>query len=487
MGTQAIVESQFNSTANFALSMFNSAKAAIDHLTQSNVTLGILVNNLQFTKPSDPAVDIPALPDTDALHSNIGLPPTSPAEPTFDTLPSAPQIVVPATPTLLGISIPDFISTTPDRGFASVVPAFTLEALTVPELTALNNTYASALNDAIRAKLLSNITDGGTGLSATVESAIFNREAERDAQALQDAIDKTTSHWAKLGFTLPDGSLTGPLSELNTAYLNKRLDTSRDISIEQAKLEQENLKYSLQYATSLEIKMIDVADAYANRALEAAKATVTTLIQLYNSNLETFKARVGAYRDEAEAYRAVLQSKAVEVDIYRAKIEGQKLIGEINKQEVELYNAQWEGQMNRVRIFEAQIRANSAQIEQAKLLIERYASQVQAFSTRANVYISQYNADITAYKSSVDHWVASSEQEIRSAEASLKADIANMEKYFQDQKAFLDVSKWNFEFAYGKLKDTAELSARVAGGALSASSAQATLGYNEAASVQAQQ
>lgn len=485
MGTQAIVESQFNSTANFALTMFNNAKTAIANLTQSMVTIGTLIQAVQFTKPSDPTITVPALPDSSALHASIGDPPVSPAEPTFDTLPSAPQIIDPIVPTLLEISIPDFVSTTPDRGFTSTVPIFDLPALTVPEIVNLANDYTSALNDAIRAKLLSNIANGGTGLSPTIETAIFNREAERDALALQDAIDKTTSQWAKLGFTLPDGSLTAPLSELNTAYLNKRLDTSRDISIKQAELEQENLKYSLQYATSLEIKMIDVAESYANRALDASKATVTTLIQLYNSNLEAFKAKVTAYRDEAEAYRAVLQAKAVEVEVYRAKIEGQKLIGEINRQDVDLYNAQWEGQMNRVRVFEAQIRANSAQIEQAKLLIERYASQVQAFATRSNVYISQYNADITAYKASIDQWVASSEQEIRSAEASLKADIANMEKYFQDQKANLDIEKWNFEFAYGKLKDTAELSARVAAGALAASSAQATLGYNEAASVQA--
>jgi hypothetical protein len=377
------------------------------------------------------------------------------------------------------VTIPDFTSTINDREFTATVPVFDLNTLSVPDIVALDNSWGSSLNDAVRAKLLSNIWNGGTGLDPVVEAAIFARGSERDSQALQDVIDKTTAQWAKMGFSLPDGLLSSELATLNKEYMNKRLDVSRDISIKQAELEQENLKYSIQYAMELELKMFDLADSYAKRAFDASKATIETLVQVYNSNLDTFKTKVQAYQAEAAAYESFVRSKLLEVEKWRAQTEGQKLIAEVNDQSLKLYNAQWEGEIVKLKLYESQHQANIALIQYNKGIIDRYAAQIQAYAAKTTALVAQYNSDAGVYEADIKKWVARSDRDIRGAEASLKADIANVEKYLKDQEVWIKTQQWNFELAYSKLKDTAELAAKVASGSLAGASAQASLGYSE--------
>jgi hypothetical protein len=471
-----IVENRFNFAQTYATTMYNNALSAINNLTSWRTTIITTPQNITFTKPPEPT-EVPVSP-TNAKPS-YGSVPAEPGEPNAVVIPASPTINTPTSPTMLPIVIPDFISTTTIPDFTSVVPRFTLEKLSTPEITALRNDYASALNTSIRAKLLSNIDDGGTGLDATVEAAIFARGTERDSNALQDIIDKTTSQWAKMGFTLPDGLLSAELAALNEAYLNKRLDTSRDISIEQAKLEQENLKYTLQYAITLEMKMFDLADKYADRAFDASKATATIIVEIYKSNLAAYSAQVDAYKAEAEAHKAFIQAKLAEIEVYKGKIEGQKLIVDINDANIKLYNAQWEGEINKTKLYESQLRAAAVQIEYNKSIIERFAEQVKAYVAKSNALTEQYNADVNVYKADIEKWIAKSDRDIKGADGSLKADVANVEKYLKDQQVALDVAKWGWEHGYAKLRDTAALAAQVAAGALAGASAQAAMSVSE--------
>ncbi len=481
MGTQTIVEDKFKITNDFAKEMYGNASKAIDYLIDPlNPKITPLPISATFTKPGDP--DIPPLSPNSA-PPDFGTLPDTPDSPSVITPPDVPVINTPTIPVIKDINIPDFTSIINDRDFTSTVPTFNLQPLSVPPITALNNSWGSSLNDAVRNKLLSNIQDGGTGLSPAIESAIFARETERGSQTLQDAIDKTTSQWAKMGFTLPDGLLSAEIATLNKEYMNKRLDVSRDISIEQAKLEQENLKYSLQYATMLELKMFDLADSYAQRAFLASKATIETLVQVYNSNLDTFKVKVQAYQAEAAAYESFIKSKLMEVEKWKAEIEGQKLIADVNEQDLKLYNAQWEGEIVKVKLYESQHQANIALIQYNKGIIDRYAAQIQAYAAKSNALVGQYNSDVVVYEADIRKWIARSDRDIRAAESSLRADIANVEKYLKDEEMREKADEWNFNFAYAKLKDTAELAARVASGALAGASASAALSFSESSNI----
>lgn len=604
MSIETIVEGRMNTAQTYATTMFNEAKNAIDRLTSSEITLYSNPQNVTFTKPGDPAAEPVSPTDSKPVYDTA---PDSPSEPSAIALPSAPDITQPSYPTMVPIVLPEYLRSVSIPDFTSIMPLFTLEQLSVPEIMAPQtvatdiavsiitaseiaiaditvpvitvsditapeiassvNEYVSILNDALRAKLFSNIDTGGTGLSPTVEAAIFARETERGSQALQDIIDKTTSQWAKMGFSLPDGLLSSEIIALNEAYLNKRLDVSRDISIKQAELEQENLKYSLQDAISVESKMFDITDndvnreqdsadknanreldaiknnatrdfeaannnanrtletttgnasrslevknknadrsldvsksnahlefdaakaiatlafdvanSNANRVFEASKATVQAMVQVYNANIDAFKAQVQKYQAEAEAYKSFIQAMVTEVEVYKAELEGQKLISDINDQAIRLFTAKWNGEESKIKVYEAQLRAATVEIDYNKSIIDRYAVQIQAYTAKINALTSQYNADTVVYRADIDKWVARSDRDIRGADGSLRAEIANVEKYLKDQSTALDLRKWGFELSYKKLQDTAELSAKVAAGALAGASASASLGYSE--------
>mgnify|MGYP001412421613 FL=1 len=241
MGTQALLEGRFGDSITFAKAQYESAKASIDVLTRDRPTTVPQIGTTVFTKPSFPT-PTPGLAGITA--PDFGITPTLPAsvDPSIN-LPNAPTLDVPVSPINADFVLPEYVSEFSIPEFISKVPLFNTEKISVPEIIALDNNYSSSLNTALRVKLLANINTGGTGLSPTIEAAIFARETERGSQSLQDAIDKTTAQWAKMGFSLPDGMLSSEILALNKEYMNKRLDVSRDISLKQAELEQENIKY----------------------------------------------------------------------------------------------------------------------------------------------------------------------------------------------------------------------------------------------------
>jgi hypothetical protein len=204
------------------------------------------------------------------------------------------------------------------------------------------------------------------------------------------------------------------------------------------------------------------------------------MIQVYNSNLEAYNSKVKAYGVEADAYKSFIQAMLIEVEVYKAKLEGQKLVSDINDQAIKLFIALWEGEMSKIKLYESQLRASVVQIDYNKSIIERYSAQIQAYATKINALVAQYNADVNVYKADADIWVARSDRDLRGAEGTLKAEIAGVEKYLKDQQVTLDALKWGFELSYKKLQETAEMSAKIAAGALAGASASASLGYSEA-------
>jgi len=148
--------------------------------------------------------------------------PSLPAEPSVSTFdfPTKPSYTLPTVPTLSDISIPEFI----DGTIMTVSTSIPSMGFDVPSVSDISTTDAplDSLFQTIKARLESNILNGGTMLDSSVEADIWNRDLERNEQALQDGIDKLTSQWAKLGFSVPDGLLAGSMIAINNEYTNKR-------------------------------------------------------------------------------------------------------------------------------------------------------------------------------------------------------------------------------------------------------------------------
>lgn len=142
--------------------------------------------------------------------------------------------------------------------------------------------------------VINTIQNGGTGVNAAVEAAIWAREQERAELASEEAKDTMAGDWARTGFSLPDGVLTTMFSEVDRKYQDSRLTTSRDIAIKTFELEQKNLHAMMQNAAQILTEMIKGASQIAST--EAEEQTKEELGQL------------GLYGDIGKA-RASLESQ----------------------------------------------------------------------------------------------------------------------------------------------------------------------------------
>lgn len=296
----------------------------------------------------------------------------------------APEITefVPDRPTkpTIGIDLPG-------RPEDPNIPDLDISGITRPDMSDLRApdifinpgqaTYSTSLLTALKAKLLSDIQSGGTGLADAVENAIFNREVERALLAHHDAQDRISAEWSKRGFPLPTGALITALTEEELNYTNKRLDVSREISIKQAELAQTNTHFSIQQGVGLETVLMNFATACQNRIFEASKAYADALIALYNveatkykimaeiyqilvtAKIEELKGRVQIYTAEVEAYKAAVQAEATRInavaEVFRVELEQYKtdaaVYGTVSEVAVKVFSARIEQAVAKANLF----------------------------------------------------------------------------------------------------------------------------------------
>lgn len=157
-------------------------------------------------------------------------------------------------------------------------------------------TEADDLNNAVRAKLLHDITEGSPAVPQEIEDAIFQRDRERSLLIHRDELDRISEEWSKRRFTLPDGILGALIAQSEIEYANKEQDKSRDIAI----------------------KSFELSDANTKFAIEKGIAWYAMKIQTYTAKVQAEIARieaiVKAYLGEAQVYQATAQVYATLTD-----------------------------------------------------------------------------------------------------------------------------------------------------------------------------
>lgn len=217
--------------------------------------------------------------------------------------------------------------------------------LVVGDLAIPDETYATSLFTAIKSKLLSDIIDGSTGLTPSIEDAIFQREYERALLIHNDTQDRIAATWARNGYPLPSGALLGAYEEEEINFTNKRLDISRDVAIKSFELALNNYHFIIQQGIALESQLMNYAHEVAKLAFQAADEVIKnaiaafrerrekisaermsilekskTLIQYNVSLIEMFTAKLGAYsakiRGEADRVTATAEADTAEVNLF---------------------------------------------------------------------------------------------------------------------------------------------------------------------------
>jgi hypothetical protein len=225
--------------------------------------------------------------------------------------------------------------------------------------------YDSSMLELLKNKLEHDLEFGGTGLGADVEEQIFQRELERSILVHSDTMDRIAAEWSKRGFDMPNGVLAMQFQEAQINYSNKRLDTSRDISIKQAEIADANTKFAVQHGITIETQFMNFQHLCQQRIYEASLATAKAQIELYTAQLKR-------YQILTEIYVALVNSR----------IEQAKGIAQVYTAQVDAYRSRVQAEAERIR---AVIEANRAEIE-------RYKTDALVYQTVSDVAIREFEA-----------------------------------------------------------------------------------------------
>jgi hypothetical protein len=395
--------------------------------------------------PVSPVLGTPTLPQRPVVDMDLGLP-AAPVltEPVLEEI-NLPPFVFPTLPTF---------DATPPSMDAIAVPNVFVDWQEVP--------YESDLYDILVAKVKQWLA-GGTGLPPHIEAAIFNRARERLAAETRRAVDEVQRDWAARGFDLPQGAEQRAIDLAREEGRFKAGELDRDLAIEAAKWEIENVRFALERGIQLEELAIKIWSEAQNRKFEAAKLQVESAISLYNAQISGFNARCQAFSVLADIYKAKLEGALAQLTAYKTAVEVQGL-------HVDVYKARLAGVQNQVEVFKAlmgasQVKADliKTQFDVYRTDIQAYAEQLSAERVKFEVYKTQveaetaktqmYVAETQAYANVVQAHTARAELVLKTAD--LRIEQAKL--LSQEFSARIDAFKAQVEAGLSELKFNTEV------------------------------
>jgi hypothetical protein len=348
------------------------------------------------------------------------------------TIPAPPSIVIAD----FGDPIPSFDLILPDLEFSYVEPI-----------------YSSALKDALTAKLLSDVENGGTGLSEAVEDAIWERTRERDDKDYVEAATKLDSRWSGKGFSLPDGVLTELHQSLIEDDRNQRTERSRDILIKQGELAQVNTHFAITSSLALEQLELNHANEVNNRALESAKAAIELGIAFHNLKITDFNIQLERAKLQAIEQGSRIEAEKLRLEAYRTELLEVQAKSALDKDVMAEYNLDLERYEKLIKLFNAEqgavttalgieglkislykenINDHKARLDAQKNEALLYEAQVNGELGKVKVYVAELQAESTrvgTLKVQTDIEIAKVNENIKLQDLELRAFIGNIERY----------------------------------------------------------
>lgn len=441
-GAATLVTGGWNQAQAYASNAVTSANAALDKMNTTAQQLGTLPNitgtlaaisktigafvapaaptapaNLAFAAPVAPvepgmtaiaALDTGTAPTFTATAPSLDLSFAAPT-PLTTAVPSAPvlgSVAIPVAPAVPLPSVPTLLSVTVPTQPLLSLPVFSGVPANSPQAAAYTfsfaeTQYTSSLLDDLRARLQEWVNGAATGLSPTVEAALWERGRAREIVNAGRKAKEVMRNFARRGFAKPSGALATELADAAQEAQDASSTINRDISIEQAKLEQENRRFAFDEAFKVEAMLVTYSNQIAQRAFDAARFTQEAGIQIYQANVSRYSADIQAYAARVDQWKGAIQAELTKLETFRSAVESQKLTSEINTQTVETYRARVEAAKTVIDIFRAQVDAANTQAMINKTQIEAFGAQVNAYGESVRAKASEYDGYATRIRAEV--------------------------------------------------------------------------------------
>ena len=402
-------------TGDLVNERFNMAEILAEEQVDAAMIYLASLSNL-FAEAKMPDYDIPYNFQRIVLDSDIKS--DRPEAPTDEQL-EIPDITVPVLRPINDITVPTI-----------TIPTYDLDPPPTDSLVFNEPVYQSALQDAVRAALLDFVENGGTGLGAEVEDALWERGRARQELINERTYNEAEEYFASRGYTLPPGALGGRLSEALTEQTRADAQLNYEIMIEQARLSKAQSESSINAAIALEGQDKDQFNNIANRALDYAKSAIQVIIDLYNAKLQ-------GYIAEMEGAKLTVEAEKIRVDAAVAA----------NKSVVDIYVAETEQYKTRIQ----------AEIAIVEGIARVYGYKIAGYEADAKVAAMELDAQIKVYQANVDQAKNQTELTLKEAEIAIHAYLGAL------------------QLTSDAMKTGGTISAQIAASALSAVNASASI------------
>lgn len=294
----------------------------------------------QFMDVDSALGNLPQFPDV-PVFGGMYIPPVptmgqhaAPSRPQVDdvTLPDEPTLDMPTMGQLKEITIPDAPQLA-IKDFNAVAPV--ADALVVPEV--LLNWREPEYKSEVLPELVEWVKrymQGGTGLPAPVEDALFGRARDRLSAETNVAVQEAVESWAARGFTMPPGMLAAQADAIRAKAQLQAAELNRDIMVEAAKWEIENIRFAVQQGMALEQLLQNMFENMAKRLFEAARFQAQAQIDVFNARVSLFNAQLQAYNTAAQVYKTKVEATLSRVQLFKAQVDAAIAQGQLNEQAV---------------------------------------------------------------------------------------------------------------------------------------------------------
>lgn len=397
------------------------------------------------TAPTAPNLSFPSKPG--------GLNDSVPSNPGFDapSIPAVPSYSLPTAPTLTTITIPDTPTFTTLPTFDASAPD-TLASPSLPALSFDEGTYTSSLKTAAEAWLADIIANGGTGLAASVEQAIFDRSLTREVDSAHKNLELAADEFAASGFNRPSGALRARLDEIRIDLQKRTDDLNRKIAEDQAKLAQDNTQFAISESLRHEAVLLQHFNAIQDRALRYAVAIVDAAREVYNLRVTEYQARWDGYKAEAQVFAERLRAAVIEVDRFKAQVDVELAKAEVDKAAVERYRVQVQAVQLVADFYRTQLEGAKVTADIEALNLQAFRAEVDAFSASVAAKRAEYDAyeagvrgetaKVDAYRAQVDGFRASNDAEKIKVDAQRSA----IDAAIADNRGRLDAYRADIDF-----------------------------------------
>lgn len=367
-------------------------------------------------------------------------------------LPDAPELKLPELDQLHQIDIPVFqFPELPD--FDGVPP--NLNTITVPNVFVhwTEPAYKSEILADIQGIIQTGLAEGGTGLPAVVEEAMFNRARTRESRETDRAVAEATQDWAARNYSMPPGMLVKQVAVIREQGQLKASELNRDVLIEAAKWEIDNFRFLMEQGMSLEQLLSNMHSNMVNRMFEVARFNAESQMNVFNAQVALFNAQNAAFETLSNVYRMKLEGAQAKLSAYKTAVDAQVAIGQINEQYVQVYKARVDAVLSNVEVYKALVQGASIRADVLKTKFDAYRTEVQAFGEEVNaekVRVEAYEAQVRGESSKANMFEAQarafassvqavqSKAEIKSKSIQLKMEAAKtwIAKYSTDMEGY---------------------------------------------------